>query len=117
MSAFKYHEGDGYGEYIAILDQNGLFIPPVAIIQKNTLGFTPPLSYISNGVYGIIDPSERFIAGKTVVLANNWYNPANGKGVVANWEDVSSIGIRSFDGGTLNDDVISKFSIVIRIYP
>lgn len=102
----------GVKRYKALISQTGTSAPTVTILE-NTLG-TVTYSYASVGSY-TANSSGLFTSGKTFLMMNPAYGNGNVNAVKYNSSNV--LDIKSNNGLTPTDGLLSNESILIEVYP
>lgn len=105
-----------YKVWVANLTQSGSDAPTATVLQ-NTLGGTVVLTRNSTGSY-TLTLSSAFTAGKTAIFTQGMENlPSNPKDVVVTRTGSSTIGVFTGVNEVFEDDVLSVYSVEIRVYP
>jgi hypothetical protein len=104
----------GYKVYVALLTQTGTDAP-VATILQNTLGVVPTWSYEGVGEYQL-NQTGLFTLNKTIVLLGGV--TGGGDTLVTDVGNVNYFYISTSDEtDNLANDLLSKTTIEIRVYP
>lgn len=113
------NSGDGsYKVYTALLTQTGTNAP-VAIVLKNTLGYTPMLNYDDVGRYSIVLQNALYLK---IYTEYKYINTISNDGdytikVITEDDNLITISTRVSSTGVHTDlDIIYNFPIEIRIY-
>lgn len=107
----------GVKVYAALLTQSSVDAPTATVLQ-NTLGENPTFSYENTGVYAATFPSPLLPAGKT----SSWMGVAGGGIDITKLynvyrDDNTLLFIRSYNGGTPADNLLTDSYVEILVYP